>query len=152
VTFFRLCCAAVLLSIAALGLLHRHAGQPADPMVAVVAHLRAGGLKVAKPADALWGVPAVAVSVAGCEKPIEVVLFDFDGILSPGVMQAVLTTRHATPQISYAGQTFDRLDRAALYRLRVRTDLSQLVHTGDIDDPPVLLSFWPAACTPTAIL
>jgi hypothetical protein len=151
-SFFRLCCAGLLLGIAALGAFHRHRGPPPDPIVAIVAHLRTQGHTVTKPADALWGVPSVAVSVEGCPSPVEVILFDFDGIVSPGVMQAVLVARHATPQISYDGQTFDRLDRPALYRLRIRNDLAQLIRTGELDDPPVILSFWPASCTARPIL
>jgi hypothetical protein len=82
---------------------------------------------------------------------VPVVPFDFEEIVSPGVLQAAQLAEYATFQISYAGKTFERFDRSALYRLRLRNDIAQLIHTDDLDEPPVMLSFWPSGCTPRAI-
>jgi hypothetical protein len=114
-------------------------------------HLRAAGHAVSAPTKMLWGVPAMAVSMDGCSGPVTVLPFDFDEIVGPGMLRAVLVAEHDTLRISYAGQTFESLDRPALYRLRLRSDMAQLIHMRGVDEPPVLLSFWPPGCAPQAI-
>ena len=151
VSFFRLCCVAALIGFVALGLVRRHAGHGPDAVALSVAHLRATGHTVGAPAVMLWGVPSLAISVDGCSAPVKMVPFDFDEIVSPGIMQAAIVADHDTYRIDYAGRTFDSFDRAALYRLRLRNDLAQLVRTHDLNEPPVILSFWPAGCAPRAI-
>jgi len=151
VNFFRLCCVTALIGFVALGLLRRHAGHGPDAITLSVAHLRGTGHTVGAPAKMLWGVPSLAISVDGCSAPVKMVPFDFDEIVSPGIMQAAQVADHDTYRIDYAGEAFDKFDRSALYRLRLRNDLAQLIHTYDLNEPPVILSFWPAGCTPRAI-
>jgi hypothetical protein len=150
-SFFRICFAATLIVFVAIGLFHRHNNHPIDPIVTVIGALRAAGHTVTKPTTTLWGVPSVAVSVDGCDTPVNIVPFDFDGIASPGVLQAALVAEHAKLRIDYAGRTFESFDRAVLYRLRFQSDVAQLIRTHDLDEPPVILSFWPSACTPKNI-
>lgn len=150
-SFFRLCCVAALIGFVALGLFRRHNNHVRDPIVELVARLKADGHTVTKPTKTLWGVPSVAVSVEGCPAPVNIVPFDFDEIASPGILQAALTVEHTTLQISYAGETFESFDRAALYWLRLRNDVAQLIHTRDLDEPPVILSFWQSGCTAKVI-
>jgi hypothetical protein len=151
VSFFRLCCVAALIGFVALGLARRHAGHGPDAFALSLAHLRATGHQVGAPAKSLWDVPSVTVSVEGCSTPVKLVPMDFDDIVSPGIMRAALMAEHETYRIDYAGHAFEKLDRASLYRLRLRNDIIQLIRTHDIAEPPVILSFWPADCAPRAI-
>ena len=143
---FGLATAAALALFVLLGIFHREAAAP-DPAAALIARLRADGHTIAKPRKALWDTPGFAFSVADCPAPVEVLVFDFDEILSPGIMPAVQAVEGGTLQVDYAGRRFDRFDRAALYGLRLRNGVSGLLH-GRLVDPPVIILFWPAGCTP----
>jgi hypothetical protein len=86
-----------------------------------------------------------------CPAPVDAVLFDFDEILSPGIMPAVQAIKLGTLRVIYDGDSFDRFDRDALYRLRFRKGAEGLVH-GRLVDPPVILLFWPLGCAPKPVL
>ena len=133
-----------------LGIFHHEVAAP-DPAAALMARLRAEGHTISKPKTVLWGTPGFAFSVDDCPAPVDVVLFDFDEILSPGIMPAVQAIKPGTMQISYTGDSFDGFDRAALYRLRFRKGTAGLAH-GKLVDPPVILLFWPLGCAPKAVL
>ena len=141
---------AALMLFVLLGIFHHEAPAP-DPAATLVARLRAQGHTISKPRIALWDTPGFAVSMNDCAAPVDVALFDFDEILSPGIMPAVQAIEHGTVQVRYDGDSFDRFDRAALYRLRFRKVAAGLIH-GKLVDPPVILLFWPAGCTPRAVL
>jgi hypothetical protein len=149
---FRICFVAVFIGFVAFSLARRHDNHAYDPMTALMTHLTATGHGTLKSTKALWGVPSVALSVDNCPTPVNVIPFDFDEIASPGVLSAARSARHTTLQISYAGQTFETFDLAALYRLRLRNDIAQIIHTHDLEELPVILSFWPAGCAPRVIL
>ena len=150
-SFFRLCCVAALIGFVALGLARRHATHAPDAFAVSLAHLHATGHAIGMSQRSLWDVPSVTVSVEGCPTPVKLVPMDFDDIVSPGIMQAALMAEHDAYRIDYAGRRFDRFDRLSLYRLRLRNDVSQLIRTHDIVEPPVILSFWPADCAPRPI-
>ena len=132
-----------------LGIFHHEAAAP-DPAAVLIARLRTEGHTISKPRTALWGTPGFAFSTDDCPAPVDVVLFDFDEILSPGIMPAVQAIKHGTLQVSYGSDSFDRFDRAALYRLRFRRAAQGLLH-GKLVDPPVILLFWPLGCAPKAV-
>ena len=132
-----------------LGILHHEAAAP-DPAATMIAELRAQGHTISKPKTALWGTPGFAFSMDDCPAPVDVVLFDFDEILSPGIMPAVQAVKHGTMQLRYGDDSFDRFDRATLYGLRFRKGMAGLVH-GKLVDPPVILLFWPLGCAPKAV-
>ena len=113
---------------------------------------RAGGYRVAPPTSVLWGVPAVAISVEDCPEAVDAIVFDFDEIMSPGILAGVTAADRGVLQVTYAGQSFSALDRPALYRLRLRNGIAGFIHTGQLVDPPVILLFWPSACRQRAIL
>ena len=133
-----------------LGIFHHEAAAP-DPAAVLIDRLRTEGHTISKPKTALWGTPGFAFSTDDCPAPVDVVLFDFDEILSPGIMPAVQAIKHGTLQVSYDGDSFDYFDRATLYRLRFRRAAAGLVH-GTLADPPVILLFWPLGCAPKAVL
>jgi hypothetical protein len=133
-----------------LGISHHEAAAP-NPAATLIAKLRAEGQTISKPKTALWGTPGFAFSMDDCPAPIDVVLFDFDEILSPGIMPAVQAIKHGTMQVRYGGDSFDGFDRAELYRLRFRKAAEGLVH-GTLVDPPVIILFWPLGCAPKAVL
>jgi hypothetical protein len=146
---FRLGALAALILFVLLGIFHREPPPP-DPTADLVARLRTEGHAISKPRSALWVTPGFAFSVADCPVPVDVALFDFDEILSPGMLQAVQAIKRGTTRVIYNGASFDSFDRATLYRLRFRNGVSQLLR-GKLADPPVILLFWPASCTPTEI-
>ncbi len=135
---FGLVTAAALALFVLLGIFHREAAAP-DSAAALIDQLRAQGHTISKPRKALWDTPGFAFSADGCPALVEVLVFDFDEILSPGIMPAVRAVEGGTLRVRYNGQSFDGFDRAALYRLRLR---------GGLADPPVILLFWPTGCTP----
>jgi hypothetical protein len=141
---------AALVLFVLLGIFHHEAAAP-DPSATLIARLRTQGHTISKPKIALWGTPGFAFSMDDCPAPVDVVLFDFDEILSPGIMPAVQAIKHGTMKVSYDGDSFDGFDRATLYRLRFRKVAGGLVN-GKLVDPPVILLFWPAGCTPSAVL
>ena len=143
---FGLFTAAALGLFVLLGIFHREAASSA-PAATLAARLRAGGHTISKPRMALWDTPGFAFSVEDCPAPVEAVVFDFDEILGPGIMPAVQAVEGGTLRVAYGGQSFDGFDRAALYRLRLRNSAAGLLH-GRLVDPPVVLLFWPAGCTP----
>ena len=147
ITPFRVWTLAALLLFGLLGVVHRDPPPP-DPTTALVARLRAEGHTISKPRTALWVTPGFAVSVAGCPVPVDVAFFDFDEILSPGMLRAVQAIKRGTMRVSYNGASFDDVDPAQLYRLRLHNGVTQLLR-GTLADPPVILLFWPASCTPT---
>jgi hypothetical protein len=147
---FALATLAALALFVLLGIFHHEAPTP-DPAAVLIARLRTEGHTISKPKTALWGTPGFAVSMDDCPAPVDVVLFDFDEILSPGIMPAVQAVKHGTMQVSYDGASFDNFDRAALYRLRFRKAAVGLIH-GTLVDPPVILLFWPLGCAPKAVL
>ena len=147
---FGLSTLATLMLFVLLGIFHHEAAAP-DPATALIAKLRAQGHAISTPKIALWDTPGFAVSVEACPAPVDIVLFDFDEILSLGILPAVQAIKHGTIQVNYDGDSFDRFDRATLYRLRFRKVAAGLMH-GKLVDPPVILLFWPAACTPKAVL
>jgi hypothetical protein len=147
ITPFRGWTLAALILFILLGIFHRDP-PAADPTAALVARLRAEGHAISKPRTALWVTPGFAVSVADCPAPVDVALFDFDEILSPGMLQAVRAIKRGTTRVSYNGNSFDDVDRAQLYGLRLHNSVSQLLR-GRLADPPVILLFWPASCTPS---
>jgi hypothetical protein len=149
ITPFRVCTLAALILFVLLGIFHREPPAP-DPAAALVARLRAEGHTISKPRTPLWVTPGFAFSVADCPAPVDVALFDFDEILSPGMLEAVSAIKRGTTRVSYNGMSFDNVDRAQLYRLRLSNGVSQLLH-GKLADPPVILLFWPASCTPTDV-
>ncbi len=55
----------------------------------LIAQLRTQGHTISKPKTALWDTPGFAFSTDDCAAPVDVVLFDFDEILSPGILPAV---------------------------------------------------------------
>jgi hypothetical protein len=132
-----------------LGILHHEAAP--DPAATLIASLRAQGHTISKPKTALWGTPGFAFSMDDCPAPIDVVLFDFDEILSPGIMPAVQALERGTMQVRYGGDVFDQFDRATLYRSRFRRGAAGLIH-GKLVDPPVIILFWPLGCAPKAVL
>lgn len=132
------------------GIFHHEAPAP-DPAATLVAKLRAEGHTISRPRTTLWGTPGFAVSVEDCPAPVDIVLFDFDEILSPGILPAVQAIERGTMQVSYGGDSFDQFDRAALYRLRFRRSAAGLLH-GRLADPPVILLFWPLGCAPKPVL
>ena len=133
-----------------LGIFHHEAAAP-DSAATLIAKLRTQGHGISKPKVALWDTPGFAFSMDDCAAPVDVVLFDFDEILSPGIMPAVQAIKHGRIQVHYDGDSFDEFDRAALYRLRFRKVAAGLLH-GKLVDPPVILLFWPAGCAPRAVL
>jgi hypothetical protein len=143
---FGLFTAAALALFVLLGIFHREAAAP-DPTALLIEHLRMDGHIISKPRTALWGTPGFAFSEGRCPVPVEAVVFDFDEILSPGIMPAVQAVRPGTLRVDYAGVTFDRFDRWALYGLRLRNGAAGLLR-GRLVDPPVILLFWPAGCAP----
>ncbi|HEX4505149.1 MAG TPA: hypothetical protein VH722_05415 [Alphaproteobacteria bacterium] len=147
---FGLFTAAALALFILLGIFHREAPPP-DPAAVLAARLRAEGHTISKPRRVLWDSSGFAVSVEDCPAPVEAVLFDFDEIAGPGILPAVQAVEGGNLQVQYAGRTFDRLDRAALYRLRLRNGAVGLLH-GRLVDPPVILLFWPGGCAPKDIL
>jgi hypothetical protein len=147
---FALVTLAALALFVLLGIFHHEAAAP-DPAAVIIARLRTEGHTISKPKTALWGTPGFAFSTDDCPAPVDVVLFDFDEILSPGIMPAVQAVKHGTMQVIYDGDSFDRFDRAALYRLRFRKAAAGLSH-GKLVDPPVILLFWPLGCAPKAVL
>jgi hypothetical protein len=147
---FGLITIAALALFVLLGIFHHEAAAP-DPAATLITSLRAQGHTISKPKAALWGTPGFAFSMDDCPAPVDVVLFDFDEILSPGIMPAVQAIKHGTMQVSYGGDSFDGFDRAALYRLRLRKAAEGLVH-GTLVDPPVIILFWPLGCAPKAVL
>ncbi len=110
-----------------------------------------GRPSISKPKTALWGTPGFAFSSDDCPAPVDVVLFDFDEILSPGIMPAVQAVKRGTMQVIYDGDSFGGFDRTTLYRLRFRKVAAGLLH-GRLVDPPVILLFWPVGCAPKAVL
>jgi hypothetical protein len=153
ISAFRLSCAAALTGFIALGAVRRHGDGPlADPATALVDHIRARGYDVSAPQKVLWGVPGIAISVAACPQPIDALVFEFDEIMSPGILAGVRAADPGILQVSYEGETFSTFDRAALYRLRLTNGLAEFVRTGQWVDPPVILLFWPAGCAQTSIL
>ena len=150
---FRLCAIGALAIFGVLGAVRGHGDPPTpDPAEQLVDQLRAAGYRVSPPKTVLWGVPAVAVSVADCPAAIDAIVFDFDEIMSPGILAGVTAADRGVLQVTYAGQSFSGLDRAALYRLRLRNGIAGFIHTGQLVDPPVILLFWPSACRQRAIL
>jgi hypothetical protein len=147
---FNLAIIAALVLFALLGIFHHEAAAP-DPAAVLIARLRTDGHTISKPRTALWGTPGFAFSTDDCPAPVDAVLFDFDEILSPGIMPAVQAVKHGTMQVIYDGDSFDGFDRAALYRLRFRKAAAGLIH-GKLADPPVILLFWPLGCAPKAVL
>jgi hypothetical protein len=134
---FRLGALAALILFVLLGIFHREPPPP-DPTADLVARLRTEGHAISKPRSALWVTPGFAFSVADCPVPVDVAL------------QAVQAIKRGTTRVIYNGASFDSFDRATLYRLRFRNGVSQLLR-GKLADPPVILLFWPASCTPTEI-
>lgn len=149
ITPFRLWTLAAVIVFILLGIVHREPPTP-DPTEALIAKLRANGHVISKPKIALWGTPGFAVSVADCAQPVDAALFDFDEILSPGMIPAVQALKRGTMRVSYNGNSFDSFDRRALYRLRFRNGLGALLH-GRLADPPVILLFWPTGCAPAVL-
>jgi len=147
---FGLFTAAALVLFILLGIFHREAPAP-DPAATLAARLRAEGHTISKPHTMLWDTPGFAFSVEDCPAPVEVAAFDFDEIAGPGIMAAVRAVEGRQVRIDYAGQTFDRFDRAALYGLRLSNGASGLMR-GRLVDPPVILLFWPAGCAPKDVL
>ena len=141
---------AALMLFVLLGIFHHEAAAP-DQAATLIAKLRAQGHTISKPKTALWDTPGFAFSTDDCPTPVDVALFDFDEILSPGILPAVQAIKRGTMQVRYDGDNFDGLDRAALYRLRFRKVAAGLIH-GKLVDPPVILLFWPAGCVPKAVL
>ncbi len=150
---FRLCTAAALALFVVLGAVRHHGDPPPpDPAEQIVGQLQAAGYRVSPPKTVLWGVPGVSISVADCPGPVDAIVFDFDEIMSPGILAGVTAADRGVLQVNYAGQSFPALDRAALYRLRLRNGIAGFIHTGQLVDPPVILLFWPSACRQRAIL
>lgn len=133
-----------------LGILHRETSTP-DTAAALTARLRADGHAISKPARVLWDMPGFGISVQDCPAPVQAVIFDFDEIAGPGIMQAVQAVMGGTVQVQYGGRRFDRFDRWALYRLRLASFTAGLAQ-GRLVDPPVILLFWPAGCAPKDML
>lgn len=147
---FGLFTAAALTLFALLGIFHHEPAAP-DPAAALAARLRAEGHTISKPRRTLWDTPVFAFSVEDCPAPVEVAVFDFDEIAGPGIMPAVQAVEGGKLQVDYAGQAYDRFDRAALYGLRLRNGAAGLLH-GRLVDPPVIILFWPAGCAPKPVL
>ena len=147
---FALATIAALVLFLLLGVFHHEAAAP-DPAGVLIARLRGEGHTISKPKTALWGTPGFAFSMDDCPAPVDAVLFDFDEILSPGILPAVQAVKRGTMQVSYDGDSFDGFDRAALYRLRFRKAAAGLIH-GRLVDPPVIILFWPLGCAPKAVL
>jgi hypothetical protein len=147
---FGLFTAAALALFILLGIFHREAAAP-DTGRLLIDRLRAEGHTISKPRTALWGTPGFAFSQEDCPAPVEAVVFDFDEILSPGILPAVQAVKTGTLRVDYGGLSFDRFDRWALYSLRLRNGAAGLLR-GRLVDPPVILLFWPAGCAPKDIL
>jgi hypothetical protein len=141
---------AALMLFVLLGIFHHDTAAP-DPAATLVAKLRAQGHTISKPKTALWDTPGFAFLTDDCPAPVDVVLFDFDEILSPGILPAVQAIKRGTMQVRYDGDSFNGFDRSTLYRLRFRKVAAGLIH-GKLVDPPVILLFWPAGCVPKAVL
>jgi hypothetical protein len=140
---------AALVLFVLLGIFHREAATP-DPAVALIGRLRAEGHMITKPRKALWDTSGFGFSVPDCPAPVETLVFDFDEILSPGIMPAVQAVEGGVLRVQYGGQGFDGFDRSALYRLRLRNGTAGLLH-GKLVDPPVIILFWPTGCIPKDI-
>jgi hypothetical protein len=146
---FGLFSAAALALFVLLGIFHREGAAP-DPAAALQNRLRVEGHTIAKPRKTLWDTPGFAFSAEGCPAPVEALVFDFDEILSPGIMPAVRAVEGGALRVEYGGRSFDAFDRAMLYRLRLRNGAAGLLH-GRLADPPVVLLFWPPGCAPKAM-
>ena len=109
---FGLFTAAALALFIALGIFHREPAAP-DPAATLAARLRSESHTISKSRRTLWDTPGFAFSVENCPAPVEAAVFDFDEIAGPGIIRAVQAVEGGRLQVDYAGQTFDRFDRAA---------------------------------------